>query len=124
MSHTRAGVGRHGEQLAAEHLERAGFRILARNWRCAEGSVRGELDLVALDGPTLVVCEVKARRYGDVDDALEGVTGRKQARLRRLAGAYVAQLDWRPAAVRIDVVAVCWPVSDEPAQILHLREVC
>lgn len=123
MPHTRAEVGRHGEQLAAEHLQRAGYTILERNWRLAAGAVRGELDIVALDGRTLVVCEVKSRRWGAVDDALEGVTGRKQGRLRRLAGAYVAQLGWQPAAVRIDVIGVCWPVPGGPAQIVHLREV-
>ena len=124
MAHTRADVGRNGEELAAEHLQRAGYTILERNWRCADGGLRGEVDIVALDGGTLVVCEVKSRRRGGVDDALEGVTGRKQGRLRRLAGAYVAALDWRPAAVRIDVIGVCWPASGGPAQIVHLREVC
>ena len=50
-------LGRQGEQAAAEHLQRAGFRILDRNWRCADG----ELDIVAAERRTLVICEVKTR---------------------------------------------------------------
>ena len=56
----RHRLGAAGEQLAAEHLERLGFRILARNHRTRWG----ELDLVAYDGTTLVFCEVKTRRAG------------------------------------------------------------
>ena len=47
----RMSSGRHGEQLAAEYLQRAGLRILDRNWRCAEG----EIDIVAADRRVLVV---------------------------------------------------------------------
>ena len=50
-------LGRRGEQAAAEYLERAGLRILDRNWRCETG----ELDIVALERRVLVICEVKTR---------------------------------------------------------------
>ena len=53
-------LGRYGEEIAVEHLRRQGLTILARNWRCAAG----ELDVVAREGGTLVVCEVKTRRSG------------------------------------------------------------
>ena len=46
-------LGRRGEQMAAEYPERAGFRILARNYRCAGG----EIDIVAADRPELVACD-------------------------------------------------------------------
>ncbi|MEX0659653.1 MAG: YraN family protein, partial [Egibacteraceae bacterium] len=104
-----ASLGRIGEQIAVRHLERAGLSVVARNWRCADAAVRGELDIVAVDGATLVACEVKTRRRAAADDALEAVTTRKQQQLRRLAAAYAAQLPWRPAALRIDVVGVWWP---------------
>ena len=68
-------LGRRGEQLAAEYLERAGLRILDRNWRCETG----ELDIVALDQRVLVVCEVKTRsgvRYGS---PLEAVSHSKRS---------------------------------------------
>jgi len=48
-------LGREGEQVAAEYLERAGLRVLDRNWRCAEG----EIDIVAAERQVMVVCEVK-----------------------------------------------------------------
>ena len=46
-------LGRNGEQAAADYLETEGFRILARNWRCADG----EIDIVAMDRHTLVICD-------------------------------------------------------------------
>lgn len=118
------GLGRIGEQIAVRHLERAGLTVVARNWRCADGAVRGELDIVAADGATLVACEVKTRRRAAADDALEAVTTRKQQQLRRLAAAYAAQMPQRPAALRIDVVGVWWPPAGGRAEVLHLRGVC
>ena len=47
-------LGREGEQVAAEYLERAGLRVLDRNWRCADG----EIDIVAAERQVMVVCEV------------------------------------------------------------------
>src|ERR1700761_2233127 len=78
-------LGQHGEQLAAQHLEENGFRVLDRNYRCAEG----ELDIVAAEHRTLVAVEVKTRsglRYGT---PLEAVTPQKRRRLRRLAVHWV-----------------------------------
>lgn len=119
-----ARIGRIGEQIAVRHLERAGLTVVERNWCCPEPAVRGELDIVAVDGPTLVICEVKTRRRATADDPLEAVTPRKQQQLRRLAGAYVAHMTWRPAALRIDVIGVWWPVAGGRAEVLHLRQVC
>ena len=56
----RHSLGRLGERLAAEHFERLGYTVLARNYRTRFG----ELDLVAADDYTLVFCEVKTRRAG------------------------------------------------------------
>ncbi len=55
-------LGRAGEQVAVRHLEAQGIEVLARNWRPTGAGLRGEIDIVARDGPVLVVCEVKARR--------------------------------------------------------------
>jgi putative endonuclease len=95
-------LGKQGEQAAAEYLQRAGFRILARNWRCSEG----EIDIVAADGRALVACEVKTRsdtRYGT---PLEAVTRRKLSRLRRLAVQWVIANGVLFDEVRVDVVEV------------------
>jgi len=95
-------LGRQGEQLAVEHLQRAGLRILDRNWRCAEG----EVDIVAAERRTLVICEVKTRsgiRYGT---PLEAITRQKRNRLRRLAIRWVVAHGVLFDEVRVDVVGV------------------
>jgi putative endonuclease len=95
-------LGRYGEQAAAEHLERSGLRILARNWRCSEG----EIDIVAAERRVLVVCEVKTRsgvRYGT---PLEAITRAKQRRLRRLAIRWLTANGVLFDEVRIDVVGL------------------
>jgi len=95
-------LGRHGEQLAAEFLEQAGMRILARNWRSAEG----EIDIVAADRRTLVACEVKTRSSTAYGTPLEAVDWRKRRRLRRLAVSWVVANGVLFDEVRVDVVAV------------------
>jgi putative endonuclease len=100
----RQRVGAAGERLAARWYESNGFEVVARNWRCAAG----EIDLVCRRGPLLVVCEVKTRRSDRFGTPAEAVTPSKQRRLRRLAGAYLAQMGGRRGVneVRIDVAAV------------------
>ncbi len=118
----RRAVGVYGERVAAQALAEAGMQILDRNWRCREG----ELDIVALDGSTLVFCEVKTRRSSAYGAPVEAVTATKAARLRRLAGAWLAE-HTDPgvphAELRIDVVSVLRPRSGA-AQVEHLRGVC
>jgi putative endonuclease len=111
-------VGRYGEKVAVDHLERAGLVVLARNWRCAGG----ELDVVAMDGDCLVGVEVKTRRSLTFGHPVEAVTREKARRLRRLLAQWLQEHDVRPPLVRIDVVAVVRPRSG-PAEVLHLRGV-
>ncbi len=75
------GLGRYGEEVAARWLTQGGLRILERNWRCAEG----ELDIVALDGDTLAVCEVKTRSERGFQSPTQAIDQAKADRLRRLA---------------------------------------
>jgi putative endonuclease len=95
-------LGRAGEQAAVSYLEGCGFRILDRNWRCADG----EIDIVAVDRHTFVVCEVKTRsgtRYGT---PLEAVGRVKQRRLRGLAVQWLSAHGIRFDQIRIDVVGL------------------
>ena len=97
-------LGRDGEQAAVDYLESCGFRILDRNWRCADG----EIDIVAVDRHTLVVCEVKTRsgtRYGT---PLEAVGRTKRIRLRRLAVRWLIAHGIRFDQIRIDVVGLLY----------------
>ncbi len=108
-------VGRHGEDVAAAFVVRAGWTVLARNWRCPEG----ELDLVALDGDEVVAVEVKTRRSATYGHPAEAVTYRKLARVRRLTARWLREHDVRPASVRVDVIAVVLPARGA-AQVEHL----
>jgi putative endonuclease len=111
-------LGRYGEDLAARYLGELGMEVLDRNWRCEHG----EIDLVALDGDCLVVCEVKTRRSTAFGEPVEAVTWHKAARLRRLASAWLADHELRPAGVRIDVVGILRPAAG-PASLRHVRGV-
>jgi putative endonuclease len=114
----RLRLGRAGETLAAARLEATGLRVVARNWRCREG----EVDLVAAGPGVLVFCEVKTRRGNGYGSPAAAVTPAKQARLRRLAAAYLAASATPPCRVRFDVVAVSWPRGAAPA-VDHLEGV-
>ena len=113
-------IGRIGEQMAVRFLEKLSYEIVDRNWRTQVDDVRGEVDVLARDGDTLVFCEVKTRRNcEDGDDALIAVTPNKQRQLRALAAAYLAeQPESKP--VRFDVVAVAWPPSGGRARVIHV----
>ncbi len=100
----RQHLGRMGEHIALEHLERLGYRLVARNHRTRFG----EIDLIVCDDATLVFVEVKARRAGAVAGALESVPPRKQRQVRRMAAAWLVEAVERPRSrdLRFDVVAV------------------
>ena len=76
--------------------------LLDRNWRCREG----EIDLVLADGDEIVVCEVKTRRSTRFGTPVEAITRAKKARLRRLAGCWLAEHRGPCSGVRIDVVGL------------------
>ncbi len=107
---TPADLGAIGEGVAARHLRaHDGLTILARNWRVADGALRGELDVIAVDAATttLVVCEVKTRRAAEpFGGAVAAVDHRKLRRLRALTGAFLREQPSRYAHVRIDLVAI------------------
>jgi len=117
---TRQQLGRAGEQLACEHLLRRGLRILERNYRTRWG----ELDIVALDGDTLVFCEVKARRAGGpAGTALEAVAPRKRAQVRRIARLWLHERRERPRArwLRFDAVGVTFDAAGRLLALEHVE---
>lgn len=100
---TASERGRQAEALACRYLQQRGLRLISQNWRCK----RGELDLVMLDGDTVVFVEVRYRRHRAWGGALESVDSRKQEKLIRAAQLYLQQ-DSRLAKhpCRFDVVAL------------------
>jgi putative endonuclease len=111
-------LGRRGEQVATEYLEQAGFRILDRNWRCADG----EIDIVAAERRVLVICEVKTRSGTGYGNPLEAISRVKRNRLRRLAIRWVVAHGVLFDEVRVDVLGL---VSDPAGSfaIEHVRGV-
>ncbi|GAA3216987.1 YraN family protein [Nonomuraea helvata] len=95
-------LGKQGEQVAVTYLEAEGMKIIGRNWRCRHG----EIDIIAEDGPDLVVVEVKTRSGRSHGTALESVSRAKLARLRMLSAAWLATQSRTFAAVRVDVIAL------------------
>jgi len=93
--------GKRAEQLAADYLTNKGYRILARNWRYG----KEELDLVAMDGDTLVIVEVKARTSDYFGDPAEAVSKSKIKHLVQAADAFV-QAHGLDAEVRFDIVSI------------------
>ena len=97
-------LGRWGEALAAEHLRKKGFRILAAGWRCRFG----EIDLIADDGAYLCFVEVKLRKSSAYGSAGAFVDRRKQEKLRAAARMYLAGHPG-PLQPRFDVVEIYAP---------------
>jgi putative endonuclease len=112
----RVALGKRGEDAAASYLERVGMTIVDRNWRTKSG----EIDIVALDGSTLVLCEVKTRKTTAAGTPEESVTPAKQRRYRRLAGAYVQQAGVSPVDVRFDVISIL-VIAEDRALLRHHR---
>ncbi|HWD10618.1 MAG TPA: YraN family protein [Solirubrobacteraceae bacterium] len=119
----RRSLGALGEELAAAHLRRLDFAVLARNVRTRHG----EIDLIACDGSVLAFVEVKTRRAssgttaGPGPDPLAGLGVRQRVRLRRLAAAWLADgAAHRPTArtIRFDAIGV---TVDRRGRLLRLE---
>lgn len=102
--------GQNGEKIAAEHLQARGYTIVETNWRCS----KGELDLVARHGDTLVFVEVRSRHSGSTEVPFESITPTKQRKLNVLAHLYLTSHDLNPPNWRIDVIAVAFPRRGTP----------
>jgi putative endonuclease len=113
----RQHLGRLGEDLAAEHLERLGYAIVCRNHRTRFG----EIDLIARDGDCLVFCEVKTRRGRG--EPWDGLHDAKRAQVRRMARAYLTETTDRPRTrqLRFDAVGVVVDARGRLTRLDHLE---
>ncbi|MFI6577122.1 YraN family protein [Nocardiopsis sp. NPDC050513] len=98
----RRVLGVRGEDLAVVFLERVGMRVLDRNWRVPAG----EIDIVARDGRTLVVAEVKTRTSARFGHPLDALTPARRFRLRGLGSAWAARHRVAGRPLRVDGVGV------------------
>ncbi|MEZ0328167.1 MAG: YraN family protein [Dissulfuribacterales bacterium] len=106
-----ASIGGMAEELAAEYLIKRRYDILERNYKTRWG----EIDIIAMDGSTLVFVEVKARRGEGCGLPQEAVSRQKQYKIIRMAQQYMSQCDYRgkkdfvfERPVRFDVLAIQW----------------
>jgi putative endonuclease len=121
-SDRRRERGALGERLAAEHLERRGFEIVARNYRTRYG----ELDVIAASADALVFCEVKTRVAGGSTGPagpFDAIGPQKQQRLRALAGAWLSASADRPhrREVRFDAIGVTLTAGGDLLALEHLE---
>jgi putative endonuclease len=111
LRHARLkNAGRRGEDLAHRFLRREGFIIVARNYRLASGEA--EADLIAWEGETLAIVEVKSRATEEFGDPARAIDERKRRNLMKVAHAYSRKRGVEWAQVRIDLVSVV--LSDPP----------
>jgi putative endonuclease len=109
-------LGQRGEAAAARYLRRRGCKVLARGDRRGPG----ELDLVMLDGKTIVFVEVKTRQTHDAGHPAEAVDEYKQRRLTRAAVTFLKRHRLLDRPARFDVVAVTWPADRWLPTIEHI----
>ena len=109
-------TGTKGEDLAAQYLEQQGLIVLSKNWRCREG----ELDLVATDRSSLIICEVKTRTSTNYGHPAEAVTHEKANRIRRLSRRWRTAHKVRWCPERFDIIAITWP-PNEPPKLQHFK---
>lgn len=110
-------LGVRGEEAAARYLRRLGYRIVAHANRLKPG----ELDLVAVDGETVVFVEVKTRESAETGQPWEAVDAAKQRRLTRAAVTFLKCHGLLESPARFDVVAVTWPAGQRRPTIQHFQ---
>ena len=112
-----ASLGNRGEALAERFLKKQRYKILARGSR----NKLGELDLVALDGQTIVFVEVKTRKSTDKGHPADAVDERKQVKLTRLALSFLKRHRLLDHSSRFDVIAITWPDEVKDPTIEHFK---
>lgn len=107
--------GRKGEDIAAEYLQKKGYKILERNWSLG----KNEIDIIARDGKYIVVVEVKSRHSNYAGEPETAVTRDKQRSLVRAANAYINKMHFNEE-VRFDIISIL--VVKGAEQINHIED--
>ena len=108
-------LGDRGERAAVAFLKKLGYKILARQFR----NDFGEVDIIAQDGETTVFVEVKTRRSADDGQPFEAVDRRKQAKIPRVALAWLKKHGRLEQRARFDIVSILWPEENGEPQLSH-----
>lgn len=116
-SDQRKAVGDRGELLAAAHLVKQQYTILAQKWRCRSG----EIDIIAKSAEELVFVEVRTRSTsGTFGTPLESINYRKQAQVRKTAQIYLHRMNCLDARIRFDVIAIQLGRYGSVAELQHI----
>lgn len=110
MSKKQGGLGRIGENLAADYLQETGYKILVRNYR----QKCGEIDIIAQDRNTLVFIEVKTRKTLSFGSPFAAVTEKKQKQIGRVAQDFLCRNDLFNRPARFDVISVLIKDGQKP----------
>jgi len=110
-------LGKWGEDIAADYLERKGYQIVERNWK----SGHHDLDIVASDDGTLVIAEVKTRRSRLFGNPEEAIDYQKRKNLMAAINHYVKSHQVR-GHVRFDIISIVGTIGTEP-EIDHIVDV-
>ena len=110
-------LGERGERAAIRHLRKLGYIIVAHSVR----DKTGELDIVAVDGRTIVFVEVKTRTSDVAGQPIDAVDAEKQQRITQLALRYLKRHDLLEHRWRFDIVAVTWPANQRRPSIQHFQ---
>lgn len=112
-------LGKLGEQIAASHLHKHGYKILEFNFK----KHYGELDIICLQGDTLVFVEVKTRRTREFGLPEEAVTPRKLYEVKKTALFYASLHPELPDRLRVDVIGIQLDDMDKVVYFNHIQNV-
>ena len=113
----RRWFGRRSERAAARFLRRLGYRILAAN----VADPAGELDLIAVDGLTVVVVEVRSTESDDLERTAASVDFPKQRKITEAALRFLSRKRLlEGVAVRFDVLVLSWPPAASEPVVRHI----
>jgi len=112
-------TGKKGEDLASYFLQNLGYKIIERNFQ----KKHGDIDIVALDGKTLVFIEVKTRKTQSFGLPVEAITARKIKSLIHSAYLYKALHPKTPESMRIDVITIDYSTTLTDPRIEHIKNI-
>ncbi|MGM0651442.1 MAG: YraN family protein [Bacillota bacterium] len=120
MTKMRQQVGQKGEEAAREYLKEQGYSIVDNNYRCR----LGEIDIIARDGNTVVIVEVRTKTGLAFGRPEESITRDKARKLHRLALQYLQSHYQREISSRIDLVAVMVDRnSGQVKDLIHIKNI-
>jgi putative endonuclease len=109
--------GRRSERAAARHLRFLGWRIVGSN----VSDPLGEIDLLAIDGDTLVIVEVRSTSTTNPHLPATSVDYAKQKKLTEATVRFLGRRGLLGVSYRFDVLALSWPLEQREPTVLHIR---